>query len=419
MGRPLLALAWLTLVGSLAGCVVYDPALVRRSDVGSDTNNGTCTPRHAPARPAGDDTSMPGDVSFGLRDVVLNQTAGVARMTGYDLDDRCTDDTNRLTECNPGMGARAPATDGIDGIDNQFGAALYPLVEAAVPGLEMRARAAQMAGNGLPILRMRGWNGTMNDPVVDITITAAVFSTAGTGMTTPPAVTITDATHFTLADGSPVPAPAWDGQDWAWARDDSFLGGNPDTPFVRDQQAYVVDGLIVARLPARVDIVFPTDTVGVLVRLTDAIATGRISADGNMLSDVVVAGRWSITDLLSTAENIGLCRGTGEYNVLQTTLFRTADVRSTPTMPGDPVIDCDALSIGVSFTGYRMRIAGITAGLEITDQCLSEAGVPDASTAMDAGMDAGSDAGSDGGHDAGHDAGTDAFVAPDTNVDGG
>lgn len=392
MGRSLLSLASLLLVaGSLAGCVVYDPALVRRGEAGTDANNGTCTPRHAPGRPTGDDTSMPDEVVFGLRDVVLNQSADMARMTGYDLDDRCTTSANRDVECNPGMHGPTP-TDGVDGIDNQFGAALYPLVDAVQPGLETRARAAQMAGNGLPLLRMRGWNGTMNDPVVDITITAAVFSAAGTGQTTAPGVIITDPTHYTLSDGSPVPAPVWDGEDWAWVRDDSFLGGDLEMPLVRDSQAYVVDGTVVAHLPARVTITFPTDTVGVLVRLTDAVATGHLSADGTMLNDVIVAGRWSITDLLSTAENIGLCRGSDTYNALSNTLYRDSDVRSDPPMPGAPIIDCDALSIGVGFTGFRMRIAGVTTGLTIGDLCASEAGVPDASTAMDGGLDAGVDA---------------------------
>lgn len=406
MGRPLFSLACLLAAGSLAGCVAYDPALVRAG--------GSCNAHHAPTRPTGMDTSMPGDVSFGLRDVVLNQTADMARMTGLDLDNRCTDLMNRDSECTPQMGAPV-ATDGVDGIDNQFGAVLYPLVEAAVPGLETRARTAQLAGNGLPILRMRGWNGTMNDPVVDVTITAAVFSAAGTGQATPPAVTITDPTHYTLTDGSPVPLPVWDGQDWAWVRDDSFLAGDLEQPLVRDEQAYVVNGTVVSHLPQRVDIIFPTDTVGVLVRLTDAVATGQLSADGNMLTNVIVSGRWSITDLLSTAENIGLCPGQGQYTILQSQLTRDADVRSTPPAVGDPLLSCDALSIGVGFTGYRMRIVASTPGLEIIDLCTNEAGVPDASGGGDAGMsiDGGSDAGSDAGHDAGHD----AAMSIDTGAD--
>ncbi len=386
------------IVGSLAGCVVYDPALVA---------GGSCG-RHLPTRPTGENTSQDGDVVFGLRDVVLQQTAAQARMLGYDVDGLCTDSTNRATECTPGMSAPV-AIDGDDGVDNQFGASLYPLVEAAVPGLEGRARAAQMAGNGLPILRIRGWNRTPNDPVVDVVITAAVFSAAGTDQTAPPGVTIRSPIDYTLTNGDPVPAPVWDGQDWVWVRDDSFLSGDLEMPLVRDEQAYVANGMVVARLPERVDIVFPTDTTGVLVRLTDAVATGQLSEDGTMLNNVIVAGRWSTTDLLSTAENVGLCRGTAQYTILQSQLGRLADVRSTPPTPGDPMLDCDSLSIGVGFTGFAMRIAGVTSGLEIVNQCLNN----DAATTTDAGTSTG-DAGTDGGS-----SDMDAATPRDAGVDSG
>jgi hypothetical protein len=397
----------LLVAGSLAGCVVYDPARVQRADSGAD---GGVMLAHPPPRPSGMDTSMPGEVAFGLRDVVLNQTAEQARMLGYDLDDYDTTDTNLLSECTPGMGGRVPA-DGPGGIDNVFGASLYPLVNAAVPGLEDRARAAQMAGNGLPVLRVRGWNGTPNDPVIDVTISAAVFS-AGTGGSMAPAVVIHSPTDYTLMDGSPVPGPRWDGNDWTWLRTDSFLGGDLEQPLIRDQQAYVADGVFVANLPERVDIVFPTDTVGVLVRLTGAVATGTLSADGTRLENVIVAGRWSTTDLLSTAENIGLCMGTGQYNILQSQLVRYADVRSRMPAPGDPVLGCDALSIGVGFTGFRMRVAGVTDGLPILDLCTMDGGLPDAGT--DAAMTP-----SDAGTDAGHDAAMSMDAGVDANVDGG
>jgi hypothetical protein len=390
------------LLGMVAGCVVYDPGLV--------TQGNGCG-RHQPARPTIDDTSEPGVVSFGLRDVVLDQGA-MWREIGYDLDCRNSTPTNPLTECTVG-GAVPP--DGVEGIDNQFGAVFYPLVASVVMGLEDRARMAQMEGRGLPILRISGWNGTRNDPVIDISITAAVFSTAFAG-DTPPTIVINGPDDQTLPGGGAVPAPIWDGNDWTWVRSDSFLGGDVEQPLVRDPQAYIVDGVLVASLPERVDIVFPTDTVGVLVRLTGAVATGRLSDDGTQLEEVVVAGRWAITDLLDTAENIGVCRGDVQYGILETQLHRVADLRTRPTSPGDPVIACDALSIGVRFTGYRMRIAGVTEGLAITNICAADGGVPDA-TAGDAGsVDAGAvDAGSidaaasDVGIDAGAaDAGVDA-----------
>ncbi len=387
------------LLGTVAGCMVYDPALVTAVDP-------SACGRHVPPRPTIPDTSLPDVVSFGLRDVVLDQGA-MWREIGYDLDCRNTTTTNPLTECMPGA---AVPPDGVEGIDNQFGASLYPLVASVVPGLEERARMAQLEGRGLPILRMSGWNGEPNDPVVDITITAAVFSTSFPG-DMPPAVIINAPDDVHLASGGDLVPPVWDGADWAWVRSDSFLGGDIEQPLVRDPQAYVVNNVVVASLPERVDIVFPTDTVGVLVRLTGAVATGTLSADGTRLENIVVAGRWAINDLLDTAENIGVCRGDVRYDILSTQLRRVADLRTRATSPGDPIIACDALSIGVGFSGYRMRIAGVTDGLEIVDVCLTDAGVPaDAGDAGDAAIE--SDAASS--VDAGVDAGP-----PDTGVDAG
>lgn len=357
-----------------------------------------------------DDSEEPGEVAYGLRDVLLSQ-GDEWRTIGYDLDCLTTTSDSPASECTPPLRGPIPV-DGVNGIDNQFGVSLYPIVETVIPGLEDRARAAQMAGNGLPILRMRRWNRTPNDPRIDVTITAAVFSTTFPG-DTPPTVVINGPTDYHLEGGGAVPPPAWDGNDWTWVRSDSFLAGDPEAPLVRDPSAYIVDGVVVASLPERVDIVFPTDTVGVLVRLTGAVATGTLSADMTRLENVIVSGRWAITDLLSTAENVGVCRADPRYAFLETQLRRTSDVLTRSPEPGDPPLECDSMSLGVRFTGYRMRIAGVTDGLEILNVCLTDAGVPvgDSGTG-DAGVE---DAGA-----AADDAGpVDSGSAPDVGVDAG
>jgi hypothetical protein len=111
----------------------------------------------------------------------------------------------------------------------------------------------------------------------------------------------------------------------------------------------------------------------------------------DLLSTITVAGRWSIVDLLSTAENVGICRGSTEYNILEGKLNRIADVRREPWQPGDPTdLDCDALSLGVTFVGTRFRVAGLTEGADVVSQCLTDAGVT-----ADAGSSGSSDAGVD------------------------
>jgi hypothetical protein len=387
--RGLLPLLGVTLAPA---CAVYDPKLVERDAGGMDAPEDAgpaMGSRQPPERPSTPDDGVDiGEVAFGLREVVLDQPGGLWRTIGFDLDRRYTTDATN-TECTPPARV-APPVDGEEGIDNVFGASLYPLVELTVPGLEATARAAQEAGNGLPVLRIRRWNGTNEDSRIDAVVTTTVFTTSaeGAGPDIPPIVEIRGPRDVRIA-GEPAPAPAWDGEDWAWVRSDSYVGGDLSRPLIRDDNAYVVDGHVVMRLPAGIDILFPADDTGVLVRLTQAVAVGRIDQDGN-LENVVVAGRWSIVDLLSTAENVGICRGTPQYNILEGQLNRIADVRREPPRPGDPVLECDALSLGVTFRGTRIRIAGLTDGAPVLNQCIRDAGVP----MTDAGV-------------------ADAFVAPD------
>ncbi|MBX7193262.1 MAG: hypothetical protein K1X94_14505 [Sandaracinaceae bacterium] len=385
---------------SLAGCIVYDPKLVERDagpstidsavDAASNFDAGPVASHQPPTRPGTPDDGVDvGEVSFGLRMVSLDQGDGW-RDIGYDLDRRFTQAPTYDTECRP-PGIPRPPGDGTDGIDNVFGASLYPLVEITVPGLEDTARAAQEEGFGLPVIRIAGWNGTPNDSRIRTVITTSVFTTSADGVDdmTPPVVDIRGPRDV-LIGGAPAPLPAWDQHDWTWVRSDSYVGGDLSRPIISDDNAYVSDGVMVTRLPSGVDILFPAMDTGVLVRLTDAIATGVIAADGN-LSTITVAGRWSIVDLLSTAENVGICRGSTEYNILEGQLNRIADVRREPWQPGDPTdLDCDALSLGVTFVGTRFRVAGLTEGADVVSQCLTDAGVT-----ADAGSSGSSDAGVD------------------------
>ncbi len=53
------------------------------------------------------------------------------------------------------------------------------------------------------------------------------------------------------------------------------------------------------------------------------------------------------------------------------------DVRSE-VGSGGPGIQCDAISMGVGFTGYRIRYAGMAAGRQLTSACdMADGGVPD------------------------------------------
>lgn len=361
------SVAWLA-CAVLAGCQVYDPTLLER-DAGRDGGaGGTCVGRRPPPRPTTPDGDNVPEIYFGLRDVVLDQEEGsLWAQLGYNLDGYCTGQPVFASACQPGRGATRPPPDGEEGIDNVFGSDLFPLVEVVTPGLEATARAAQMEGVGLPVMRLRNWNGEPNDPRVHVTITQAVVTVPPESDGSVPEIEIVDF-RAQLPGGGAAPPPAWEGEDYVWVRADTFLSGDVEEPLVYDDNAYVVDRHVIIRLPDRIEILFPADDVGVMVRLTGGLAVGRINEAGTMLEDIVVAGRWGTVDLLRTAENVGVCMGTTEYNVLRSQLDGIVDVRSDVGSDGTGV-ECDAISLGVGFTGFRLQLGGVAAGRPLVSAC--------------------------------------------------
>lgn len=348
---------------ALLGCSVYDPALVRR-DGGS---TGECDPITPPDRPLGmDDGEDVGERVYVIRDVVFDQGGERWRTIGFDLDGRCSQPPDFDVECTPRVSGASPEVDGEGGIDNSFGHNLFPTVDLAVPGLEDVSRMYQARGIGAVLVRITGWNGRDDDVRIDVTAGITVFGTPGTAdMTDPPDPT------------DPMPEPTWDGNDWFWVRSDNFLDGDVTQPLIRDDNAYVSGGVMVIRLPDRSDFIFPGEDLGLLVRLTEAVATARIEGGGSSLSEITVAGRWPMLDLLDTAEAVGVCPGSAENNILRNQLDRIVDVRANSGTGGS--VQCDAVSLGLQFEqGVRVRFAGVAPGDPVPDAC--------AMPPMDAGM---------------------------------
>lgn len=352
----------------LGGCQVYDASLVAA---------GQCDGRRPPPRPTTPDQPDGEELIFGLRDVVLNQeTNALWAQLGYDLDGYCTDSPDFALGCELPPGGGRPSQDGERGIDNVFGKDLFPLVNGVVPGLEESSRDLQLQGRGLVVVRLKDWNGLPDDPQVHVTITQSVDTVAAAPDAPVPDVTFVD-NEAVLGSGDLAPAPAWDGNDYTWVRADTFLAGNFDDPLVYDANAYVTDNTFVVRLPDRVEILFQGIDVGVTVRVTGGIATGRITEDRMRVEDVIVAGRWSVVDLLRTAESVGVCQGSEQYDFLRGRLEALVDVSSDVT--AEPGAVCDAISLGVGFTGFRVRLGGVVEGPMPTNTCETppDGGAPD------------------------------------------
>lgn len=363
----------------LAGCQVYDPALV--------SNDGLCEGRRPPARPDVVDGADGDDIVIGLGEVVLDQEEdALFSRLGYNLDGFCTDAPDFHQACERDQSGGRPTSDGVDGIDNVFGSDLFPLVKAVVPGLQETSRAHQRAGGGLVVLRIRGWSGEPDDPRVHVTITQSVDSVPSGADDPPPELSFIDYDAY-LPSGEPAPSPVLDGNDYTFVRADTFIAGNVDEPIVFDNNAYVADDVLVAKLPDRVELHFQGDGVGVVARLVGGVVTGTFTDDRMGLEDVVVAGRWTMVDLLRTAEHVGVCQGTAEYNLLRSRLEAFLDVSSTTDL--EPETPCDAISIGVGFTGYRMRLGGTVEGPTVLNRCEVplDGGVPDGGMPASGGAD--------------------------------
>lgn len=368
--RPLYCFVGAPLLFLTSSCSIYDASLIREGDASIDRDAGLegYVGRRPPTRPdVADGEDGPVRV-FALGDVVLAQSPARWSTIGYDLDGFYTRQATDPVECVPkpdldaklDFSERPPNVqlDGEDGIDNVFGAALYDAVKLGLtatglfeagedPDIEREARTSHRAGRGTLLVRITGWNGTPNDPRVQVEVAQSVFATACEGGT-PPSITYDSQTQQPrLQGGDPLPPPAWEGFDCYWMRPDSFPL-TLERSFLNDDDAYVSEGTLVFHLPER-EILFFADPVAVPVVLSDNVFTMDLGEDG--AGNLIAAGRWTINDLNRVGPHIGICPGSTQA-LLESTLHRLADLRQPAPAPGGERrydIACNALSIGVLF----------------------------------------------------------------------
>jgi len=291
------------------------------------------------------DSSGP-DRAYVLRDIVLDQSLDRWETLGFDLDDRCSLPPEPDVECLPPSGGN-PETDGVRGIDNAFGHRVAPTLVGIAADLESDIREDQLRGTGGILIHLKGYNGEADDPSVDVFVAQTIFA---------------------IPQGATERGtPNWDGQD-SWFLEDSAFEGAPDRPRVRNDNAYVRDHRLVVRLLDRTDITFNVGDGLVNFRFISASIVGRISADGATLDDVVLSGRWALSDLALTADELGLCKGSVEREFLDNSLANIADVRATPGT-GGPGARCDAVSAGLGFRGYRGTFAGLAVTEDVPSAC--------------------------------------------------
>ncbi len=315
---------------------------------GSAGIGGGCNSRRPPARPTSADDESVAPKIFVLRDIVIDQSPTLWETMGYDLDGVCSKPPEHPVECMA-AGASQPELDGEEGIDNAFGHVVVPILKVADSDLQEGARRSQREGRSAIVVHVSNYNGLPSDPSVRVWLGQA---------------------REAIPAGATEPGiPAWDGQDSFYVVDSAFRNGDLNEPNIDDDNAYVADNRLVMRLPDRAPFPFQTSNGTVVLTLTDAFLTGTIETDGS-LTDVILAGRWSIQDILAAVELVGMCPADVTYGLIENLLNNNADIRSTPGTGGPGAI-CNAISIGLGFTGFPGLFGGLTTTEAVVNPCSS------------------------------------------------
>lgn len=345
------------------GCDVYDPAFLGRLDAGPRIDGGdrdggevdagdrdagetdaevdagmdagpTTCGRPIPARPTSGEGDGP-DVIFAFKDVIVDQTGDpLWHELGFNLDGECTNAGITEYLCAP-VGASGPPLDGPDGVDNIVGERIFPQISMFDPDFQTNSQEGMERGSTF-LVRIRGWNGEPNDMRVE-----AVFA-QGIGRA-----------GFRREDGQLT--PQWDGLDEFDVSRANFSAGNPNSPIVRDDNAYVVNNRLVFSLPDRENIRLPFDGPNdLIIRLSDGWLTGVITEpDGSgfrRMENMVLTGRWSALDISDAVGRVGICASTPERLAFDSLIGNQVDIRSDGATTG--MLRCDAVSLAVGFTGY-------------------------------------------------------------------
>ncbi|NUP04448.1 MAG: hypothetical protein HOW73_00115 [Polyangiaceae bacterium] len=307
---------------------------------GGSSGTGTCeielaTPPTAPADP-----NPGGEIEFfSAWHAVDVGESHMASRPGFDLDGVCACcDVCDTSTCAPPLGTTEEYCDAVEGEpnegrDNNAAKFLLAIAELNTALTSQGMQQRTEIGTWSVIVRVSQYNGDPDDGQVNV----ALYSTTGS-----------------------TASPEWADEDvWNIRQDSLAAGGTLDDALVQRDDAYVKDGVLVAKFEdAQLSLVLPVNFV---VKLQHATFSSRIElADSGkyQLRDGVISGRWGITDAVPalagmrtmTAPDAPVsCPGDlvtyPDYPSYKTALCNLRD-EGTIAGPGP----CDALSFGLAFT---------------------------------------------------------------------
>lgn len=311
-------------------------------DVKPDEDVETCRNEKWPPPPTREDATGPDQqLVFALEEIAVGvpDDAGARVTSGFDLDGVCT------CPGPPSCVRPAGVKDGCDndgGVDSVGTDLLAAFVKLADLDFETNRRISE-GERGL-LFRLRFYNGGLDDAEVE----AALFLTSGT--------------ELLSVGGNPKP-PLRDGTD-RWTVDPECLYGKTGPPYVPlyvDQNAYVANGTLVARLD------FPLKVSDLAMKLSGGIATARLVRQGASyrLDDGRVVGRWATKELLTALDAIrdpfgdgGICGQSELYKQLKKDVCASVDIAAAPALDTTSA-PCDALSMTVLFTAGPAQLGAL------------------------------------------------------------
>lgn len=316
-----------------------------------------CAHAYAPERPTVADGPDTAERVFAMERLRLdtgNQASSLPKPAGLDLDRRCT--CPEESACaRPDGGA---VCDDPNGRDNQ-GANFIAQILPGVPGLRPTAIEDELRNGVYSVLvRVSAWNGTADDPQVNVSLL------------------LSPGLEGRLTDAGPR-APKFDGTD-VWAvhprslqDGNALVGQSCSTPGVfclpiyTTSSAYVRGDVLVAPFPV-VPIAVGLESGSFELEIRSGTLVATLERSGGKLALVgEISGRVSSESLLSSVTSfinpitkLPICPGDPSYETLKQTICALPDIPLDPTKDGTNQ-RCDAISNALGFRAPEAKVGAV------------------------------------------------------------
>ncbi len=388
-----ITLAVTLVLAPFVACDVYDESLLGAPADASTSSSGTlpsgrgvgywsgnndngCPSVKRPTLADKPRTSSPGDVGpivVGLRQIDLGSTnpldGGPAdnawKSLGFDIDGLCTGASKTCGKSDEPACAPLQGQLPIDGEycrDNSFGNLATTLTYASSLTSQFgfgSLDCALCSGALNFLVRVQGYNGQADDDAIEVDFFPAV------GLETP--LPVDCSARFSDSSCFRPFMP--------WNIDRKVVtgaspGSSPST--LRSSAAFVRDGTVVIFLPDAFPIYFPGDDTIIRafpITVHQGFITGKLAKqpdDTWRVDDGMIGGSTLLTEVLSSLEQIGLCKGDTNYTVAEGVIQNVADLLGSGTI--DKNAPCDAVSVGIGFVAQQATL-GKAVEAPVRDYC--------------------------------------------------